>query len=154
MVNFQRENALSNTQVGNDFEDLAWFYFSKEIPLLKRPFIINIGHTIKKPHKFDFGSLESKVIVECKAHTWTSGGNTPSAKLTTWDQAMLYFYLAPRGYRKIFLVQKDVNPKTKESLSNYYLRTHKHLIPDEVEFWEVDEGTKRFEMVNTNLIES
>jgi hypothetical protein len=73
--------------------------------------------------------------------------NVPSAKLTTWDQAMLYFYLAPRSYRKIFFVKKDINPKTKESLCKYYLRTHSHVIPNEVEFWEIDEVKGEVERV-------
>ena len=104
-----------------------------------------------KEHKFDLGSSEQKVIIECKSHTWTEGGNVPSAKLTTWDQAMLYFFLAPRRYRKIFVAKKDVNPKTKESLAAYYIRMHSHVIPDEVEFWEADEQTGAFDKIDFDL---
>lgn len=75
----------------------------------------------------------------------------PSAKLTTWDQAMLYFFLAPRRYRKIFAVKKHINPKTNESLASYYIRTHSHVIPDEVEFWEVDEKKEKFEQIDFDL---
>lgn len=140
----QRKNAASNTQVGIDFEALAYDYFKQKFPSLEKPFLISIGHNQKKVHKFDMGCAEQKVIIECKSHTWTEGGNMPSAKLTTWDQALLYFFLAPPGYRKIFVVKHDPHPKTGESLCAYYLRTHSHVIPDEVEFWEVDEETKRF----------
>lgn len=139
MTNYQRKVAASNTAVGIEFESFAYKYFRGEHPNLTRPFYLAIGHLHQKQHKFDLGCKETKVIVECKSHIWTEGGNVPSAKLTTWDQAMLYFYLAPRSYRKLFVVKKDTNPKTGESLADSYLRTHNHVIPDEVEFWEVNE---------------
>ena len=90
----QRKNAASNTQVGIDFEDLAYEFFKDQFPSLKKPFWLPIGHIKKKGHKFDLGCSEQKVIIECKSHTWTESGNVPSAKITTWDQAMLYFFLA------------------------------------------------------------
>ena len=145
MARFQRKNALSNTQVGRDFESMALAYFRESMPSLQQPFWLPIGYIEQKRHKFDLGSAEEKVIIECKSHTWTEGGNVPSAKLTAWDQAMLYFFLAPRSYRKIFVAKKDLNPKTDETLAAYYLRTHNHVIPDEVEFWEVDEDNGLFE---------
>ena len=151
MTRHQRKNANSNTQVGIDFENLALSYFSTDIPTLTKNFKLEIGLHEKKLHNFDIGCADSKVIIECKSHTWTSGGNVPSAKLTTWDQAMLYFYLAPRSYRKIFFVKKDINPKTKESLCEYYLRTHPHVIPDEVEFWEIDEDKGEVEKIDFDL---
>lgn len=151
MSTHQRKNALSNTRVGIDFEELTLKYFKKSIPDIQKPFWIPIGHIEQKQHKFDLGSAKHKVIIECKSHTWTEGGNVPSAKLTTWDQAMLYFFLAPRKYRKIFVVKKDLNPKTKEPLASYYIRTHSHVIPDEVEFWEVDEEKSKFEQIDFDL---
>ena len=60
---------------------------------------------------------------------------------------MLYFFLAPRRYKKIFAVKRDLNPKSGESLAEYYIRTHFHVIPDEVEFWEVDEASNRIRRV-------
>ena len=151
MVRYQRKNAPSNTQVGIDFEELTLNYLKQSIPDIKRPFWLPIGHIEQKEHKFDLGSAKQKVIIECKSHTWTEGGNVPSAKLTAWDQAMLYFFLAPRKYRKIFAVKKDLNAKTKESLASYYIRTHSHVIPDEVEFWEVDEKERTFEQIDFDL---
>jgi len=151
MAKHQRKNAASNTQVGIDFEILTMGYFKKSIPDLTMPYWIPIGHIRQKEHKFDLGSSEQKVIIECKSHTWTKGGNVPSAKLTTWDQAMLYFFLAPRGYRKIFVVKRDLNPKTEESLAAYYIRTHSHVIPDEVEFWEAGEQTGKFKQIDFDL---
>lgn len=58
----------------------------------------------------------------------------PSAKLTVWNEAMYYFALTPRRFRKIFFVLKDL--RRTESLAEYYVRLQSHLIPDDVEVWE------------------
>ena len=100
---------------------------------------------IKKPHAFDLGSDEPKVLVECKSHKWTSGNNVPSAKMTVWNEAMYYFAIAPSGYRMIFFVLKDVSHSRNESLADYYMRTYGHLVPSSVEIWEYDEQTKEAE---------
>lgn len=96
--------------------------------------------TLTKEHSFDLGCLNQKVIVECKSHKWTSGGNVPSAKLTVWNEAMYYFLSAPKHYRKIMFVLRDYSQKRQETLAEYYIRTYRHLVPGDVEFWEYDEG--------------
>jgi len=73
-------------------------------------------------------------------HRWTGGGNAPSAKLTTWNEAMLFFTVAPPGYRKLLVVLHDLSLKGKETLGGYYVRTHSHIIPEDVEVWEYHEG--------------
>ena len=83
---------------------------------------------------------EGKVLVECKAHTWTEGSNVPSAKMTTWNQAMFFYHVAPPGYRKILFVLRDFNPRRNETLGQYYIRTNPHLIPADVEIWEFDDS--------------
>ena len=93
---------------------------------------------VLKHHAFDLGSERPKVIVECKSHTWTSGGNVPSAKMKNWAEAMFYFHMAPPDYRKIFFVERRVRPGRSESLLSYFLRTKAHMIPSDVEFWELD----------------
>lgn len=100
---------------------------------------LEIGINGRKSHNFDFGDERKKVIVECKAHTWTEGGNVPSAKMTTWNQAMFFFHASPPGYRKILFVLRDFCQKRNESLGEYYIRTNSHLIPSDVEVWEFDE---------------
>ena len=92
-----------------------------------------------KPYKFDLGSIDQKIIVECKSHTWTVTENVPSAKLTTWDQAMYFFYATHVEFRKIFFVFEHFSPKRNETLCDYYIRTHEHLIPSDVEIWEFGE---------------
>lgn len=136
----QRKGAKSNTHVGNEFEQSAKEFFTTQGLHLKKKIPISIGINGKKPHNFDLGNLNEKILVECKTHTWTEGGNVPSAKVTTWDQAMYFLHPAPSEYRKIFFVFKDYSLKRQETLAEYYMRTKSHLIPRDVEIWEFDES--------------
>ena len=136
---FQRKGAESNTRVGNDFESMVRGYFQSSGLSLNPNYSVQIGIIDKKAHKFDFGNDQQKVIIECKAHRWTEGGNVPSAKMTTWNQAMYYFFVVTSGYQKILCVLKDYSQKKGETLGEYYLRTNYHLIPKDVEIMEFDE---------------
>ena len=144
---FQRKGAKSNTHVGKEFERTAKDFFTLKGLHLQKDISIDIGINGKKSHNFDLGNLNEKILVECKSHTWTEGGNVPSAKMTTWDQAMYFFYVAPTGYRKIFFVLKDYSLKRQETLAEYYVRTKSHLIPKDVEIWEFDENKSRAEKI-------
>ena len=139
---FQRVGSTSNAQVGKDFELAAQNFFSLAGIELERGIEVDIGigQNNKKKHDFDLGCNTKKILVECKSHCWTAGHNIPSAKLTAWNEAMYYFYAAPRDYRKILFVLRDLRQGTGESLAKYYLRTYNHLIPDDVEIWEYDES--------------
>lgn len=142
--NFQRKGSISNAHVGREFERRVKKHFGEKGLALIENLSVDVGiANRKKPHAFDLGSPRDKVLIECKAHTWTSGGNVPSAKITTWDQAMYYFAIAPGDYRKLFCMQRDCSPKTGESLSEYYVRLRYHLIPNDVEFWEFDLDTDK-----------
>jgi hypothetical protein len=139
---FQRVGSKSNAQVGNDFEIAALKFLNVDGLNLKRDVKIEVGiGEIKKEHAFDLGCIKQKVIVECKSHKWTAGGNVPSAKLTVWNEAMFYFVASPEGFRKIMFVLYDYSEKRNETLAQYYLRTYKHLVPSDVEFWEYSETT-------------
>ena len=99
---------------------------------------LEIGINGKKLHNFDLGDAQKKVVIECKAHTWTEGGNVPSAKMTTWNQAMFFFHASPSGYRKILLVLRDFSQKKRDPrriLHSNELSPH----PKDVEVWEYDE---------------
>lgn len=140
MNNFQRNGSISNAHVGRAFEAKVQAFFAEQGVLLEPNVSLPVGIEGKsKPHVFDLGNLNQNVIVECKSHTWTESGNVPSAKITTWTQAMYYFHAAPDGFRKIFFALKDYSEKRQETLVDYYLRLHDHLIPIDVEFWEYDE---------------
>src|SRR4030042_3791676 len=130
---FQRKGAKSNAHVGRDFEARIQDFFARRGLPLTPSIAVPIGINGKKSHAFDLGNANDKVLVECKAHTWTEGGNVPSAKLTVWNEAMFFFYAAPPGYRKILVVLRDFNRKRKETLGEYYIRTNPHLIPKDVE---------------------
>ncbi len=95
------------------------------------------GHS-KKLHKFDWGN--STVLVECKAYDWTEGGNSPSAKLATANEALLYFLASPKSYRKMlfFPTTGKRGKRNPETLVEYYVRMNGHFVPDDVEIYELD----------------
>ena len=144
---FQRKGVRSNTHVGKEFERAAKGFLTTQGLHLQKDIPSSIGINGKKPHNFDLGNLDEKILVDCKSHTWTEGGSVPSAKMTTWDQAMYLFYAAPSGYRKIFFVLKDYSLKRQETLAEYYIRTKSHLIPKDVEIWEFDENRNLAERI-------
>jgi hypothetical protein len=116
-----------NPKKGSEFEEIARSFFIFQGIELQRGFTIPIGLSRKKKnHKFDLGSSRPPIIVECKFHTWTEGGNAPSAKLSVWNEAMFYFSAAPENYRKIFFVLES--SKKGESLAQYYIRRYRHLL--------------------------
>ncbi len=140
--NFQRVGFAHNAGVGRHFEEIAQQFFLEQENIVLRPNVVvevGIGQK-KKPHRFDLGSDAPATIVECKSHTWTQGGKMPSAKMTVWNEAMYYFYLSPASYRKIMFVLK--HDRANVSLAAYYLKTHGHLVPNGVEFWEFDMDVK------------
>lgn len=138
--NFQRVGSLSNAQVGREFESVALVYFRQQGCLLTRCYRVPVGFgSEKKNRQFDIGSDDPLVLVECKSHRWTAGGNVPSAKVTVWNEAMYYFHLAPAEYRKVLFVLRDTSPKRGLSLAEYYIRNYRHLIPDGVDVLEYDE---------------
>lgn len=104
-------------------------------------FPLSIGLAQKKRHCFDLGTSTPQILVECKSHRWTEGAKVPSGKLTVWYEAMFYFYLSPRNFRKIFFVLHDCRNGNGETLLGYYRRTYPHLIPEGVEFMEFDDST-------------
>ncbi len=139
MNNFQREGSPSNSHVGRAFEERARKVLAEHGIRLESGHKVPCGlGSVRKNHAFDLGSGNPKVIVECKSHTWTSGGNVPSAKMKNWAEAMFYFQMAPPDYRKIFVVERSVRPGRPESLLTYFLRTQAHMIPPDVEFRELD----------------
>lgn len=140
----QRVGSVSNAHVGRDFERVALKVLASCGLNLKKNLKVPVGlNGIAKLHAFDLGCEEQKVLVECKSHKWTApNDNVPSAKLTAWNEAMYYFLVAPQGYRKILFVLRDLSEKRQESLVEYYVRTYRHLIPQDVEIWEFDEVTE------------
>jgi hypothetical protein len=83
-------NPSSNTDRGRQFQRLAinalcsWtgVDFEEEVR-------IAIGDPPKE-HAFDLASMDRMHVCECKAFTFTAGGNVPSAKISTLREAVNY----------------------------------------------------------------
>lgn len=135
----QRKGSISNAHVGKAFEARAHNYFLKQGFNLTSGIMVKVGINGHKLHRFDLGDMKEKILVECKSHTWTEGKNVPSAKMTTWNEAMFLFLAAPNIYQKILFVLRDFSRERNETLAQYYFRTNSHLIPKGVEILEFDE---------------
>lgn len=145
MTNHQRVGSISNSHAGREFESEAREYFLRVEGLQLTPaFSIALGAEGAKPksHRFDLGSHDPAILVECKSHNWTVSGNMPSAKITVWNEAMYYFYLAPVSYRKVLFVLESCHPKQSKSLAESYARINAHLIPADVSIFEYNALTK------------
>jgi hypothetical protein len=138
---FQRIGATSNAHAGREFEEAARLFWAREGIRLQPNFPVLVGYATKKPHKFDLGSEEPPILIECKSNTWTSGGNSPSAKIRGINEVMLYFSLAPDHYRKILFMLRHL--KGEVSLAQHYVRTQGHLVCPAVEVWEFEPETMR-----------
>lgn len=107
------------------------FYF--EVP-------IKIGNPAKN-HKFDLATKDGSIVVECKCYTWTDSGNVPSAKLMGLDEAVFYFNFLPKSVMKILCMKRTVFPGKEETLAEYYVRVHGHLL-NEVKILEISDVGK------------
>jgi len=136
---FQRAGVSSNTHAGREFEEAARLFWAERGIQLQPNFPAQVGYEIKKAHRFDLGSDDPPILVECKSYTWTAGGNSPSAKLRGMNEVMLYFSLAPKHYRKVLFILKHM--KGNLSLASHYVHTQGHLIGPGVEVWEFDPDT-------------
>ncbi len=147
---FERLGGVSNAHVGQAFEELALRVLDEHGLELQLSFPLEIGvATIKKERKFDLGSSNPAVLVECKTMTFTTGGKVPSAKINAWEKEMYFFHLAPPEYRKIMFVLRSTRTGYSESLAEYFLRLKAHLIPPDVEFWEYDPETETVTFLET-----
>ena len=147
MTNFQRDGSISNSHVGRAFELRAQQVLAAQglHVALNHKVPCGLGN-IRKDHAFDLGSDDPRVIIECKSQTWTAGGNIPSAKMKNWAEAMFYFHMAPADYRKIFFVERSVRAGRAETLLAYFRRTQAHMIPPDVEFWELHSETAQLKI--------
>ncbi len=130
-----------NRRVGRKFQELVQMilkekyntYFEQEaaIPIGRPP----------KDHKFDLANTDRSIVAECKCYTWTESENVPSAKLMGLNEAVFYFGFLPDGTKKILCIKKAVSHGKSETLAEYYVRVHGHLLRDISVFEISDEGT-------------
>lgn len=126
-----------NTSIGKKFQNDVDTCLSKEfgqgfIPEVALP----IG-TPAHPHKFDLVSADHTIVVECKCYTWTDGGNIPSAKIATLDEALFYMSFLPDEVIKIIALNKAETPGKTETFAAYFYRMRKHLLRN-VQVYEID----------------
>jgi hypothetical protein len=131
---------MSNQERGNQFAKLVGQYLALEGHKLKPEYSIDVGLNIrrKKAHRFDFGN--ETLLVECKFYDWTKTGNSPSGKIATLNEAMMYFHSASPQYRKMVFIPttRKNGVRNPETFAEYYVRLHGHFIPDDVEVWELN----------------
>ena len=129
---------MSNRERGEAFARRVGEYLAREGFLVEPEHGVEVGlNTLrKKLHRFDYGN--DSLLVECKYYDWTAGGNNPSAKISTLNEAMMYFHMAPKSYRKMLFISatKKKGVRKPETFAEYYVRMHGHFIPDDVEVFE------------------
>ena len=122
----------SNHKIGKEFEDLSCKVLTEHFhtAFSDGPAKICIGTNEKKEHDFDLASADQSIVVECKAYTWTEGDKKPSGKMSTLNEALFFFSFLPEDTIKILCIKKEVNPKQKKSLAEYYVSQYGHIIGD------------------------
>lgn len=131
---------MTNTFKGSKFEEVTKLlleeYLHEKLEEQKK---VEIGFEERKEHRFDLGN--SNYLIECKAFEWTKENNSPSAKLSTLRETLYYFFLAPKNYKKILVLKKS-GVKNGETVLDYFIRLNYHLIPKDVEIFEIDMDKK------------
>ena len=131
----------SNKKKGDVFRDLSIPILEKELNTILKPEVkISIGEP-KIEHAFDLANENKSIVIECKNYTWTKAGNVPRAKISTINEAVLYFSFLDANVRKILCLKKSVHPKRQETLAEYYVGTYGHLLRD-ITVYEIDNDKK------------
>jgi hypothetical protein len=81
-----------------------------------------------KLHAFDLVSTSRKYVCECKAYTWTTTGNAPSAKISTLLEAVQYLTALPDGLTPLLVMQRDLHRTRGESLADHFVRLNSYLL--------------------------
>ena len=69
---FQRIGTSSNSQVGKEFEqNIQRYLWDTQGLRLTFSFKLSLGLSRKRVRRFDLGSDNPPVLVECKSFTWT-----------------------------------------------------------------------------------
>ena len=131
----------SNKNKGDAFRDFAKPILEKELKTELEPEQkIDIGKPMKE-HAFDLANQDRSVVIECKNYTWTKAGNVPSAKISTLNEAVLYFSFLDYNVQKILCLMRSEHPKRKETLAVYYVNTYGHLLRDVIVYEIAGDGS-------------
>ena len=132
-----------NPHVGHNFETLVKSILEAEFQTrFESEARVAIGRPAKD-HKFDLANQDRSIVAECKCYTWTGSGNVPSAKLMGLDEAVFYFGFLPPETKKLLCMKKAVYRGKTETLAEYYVRVHGHLLSDIFVYEISDDGTIR-----------
>ena len=137
MANLNSENP----HVGRKFQEFVQTILKEKYnTFFEQEAAIPIGRPPKE-HKFDLANADRSIVAECKCYTWTDSGNVPSAKLMGLDEAVFYFGFLPSGTKKLLCMKKAVFRGKQETLAEYYVRAHGHLLEDVSVIEISDDGT-------------
>jgi hypothetical protein len=118
---------LSNTERGKAFQllcrDALRLALGRDFDL-EVPIRIGSG----KPHFFDLATRERDIVAECKAFTFTAGGNNPAAKITTLREATVYLRSIPGNVQRVLIVKHAPHPKRGETLGRYFVRLNPNFL--------------------------
>ena len=132
-----------NPHVGRKFQESVKLILEKKFcTSFEQEAVVAIGKP-PKGHKFDLANEDRSIVAECKCYTWTDSGNVPSAKLMGLDEAVFYFGFLPVGTKKILCMKKATFQGKAETLAEYYVRVHGHLLGDVFVYEISDDGTMR-----------
>ena len=132
-----------NPHVGRRFQESVKLILEKKFCTSFEPeAVVAIGKPAKN-HKFDLANDDRSIVAECKCYTWTDSGNVPSAKLMGLDEAVFYFSFLPTETKKILCMKKATYQGKTETLAEYYVRVHGHLLGDVFVYEITDEGDLR-----------
>ncbi len=132
-----------NPGVGHRFQEFVQSLLEKRFStLFEQEVTIAIG-TPPKNHKYDLANKDRSIVVECKCYTWTDSGNVPSAKLMGLDEAAFYFSFLPPEIKKVLCMRRATFKGKAETLAEYYVRVHGHLLGDIFVYEISDNGTLR-----------
>ena len=137
MANLNSENP----RVGRKFQEFVQTILKEKYnTYFEQEAAIPIGRPPKE-HKFDLANADRSIVAECKCYTWTDSGNVPSAKLMGLDEAVFYFGFLPSETKKLLCMKKAVFRGKQETLAEYYVRAHGHLLEDVSVIEISDDGT-------------
>jgi hypothetical protein len=129
-----------NTGKGRDFQNLAAEVLSQYYKVgFRTEYAVAIGKPAKN-HKFDLVSDDLQFVGESKNYSWTETGNVPSAKMGFLKEAVSYLQHLSQDKRRFVVMRRDVHPKRKESLAEYFYRLNNHLL-NGVVIIEIDVAT-------------
>jgi hypothetical protein len=130
---------VSNAEKGRLFQHRCGDALQR---FLNRPVNSDVSIEISKArrHTFDLATPELDVVAECKAFAWTSGGNVPSAKIAHLREAVSQLRSLEGKVRLYLLLKRDVRPRTRESLAEYFVRLNRDLLGEVIVAEMPEEG--------------